>query len=100
MKYAIEVTQEDIKHGERGLCRACPIAKAAQRALGVKFHADCDVAALASITEGGFVPQLYVNGKYYDMPFAAYDFMQRFDKGFRVSPFSFEIELPETPCQS
>lgn len=111
MKYTIEVTDEDIRRAyelvdarDRGehlpLGQHCPIALGAMRAL----HAE-RVETLAAfvpvgepygwtlevsspVTEGARATRTRV----FTLPRAAVEFIQRFDGGRDVRPFSFEVE--------
>lgn len=80
----ITVTQHDIDHGRRGDCVWCPIALAASRAIGAEVYADG--AEIFSI-----------NNRYQfqaETPEEACRFMEEFDAGEPVVPFSFELEVP------
>ena len=89
MMITVEVTQEDIDHGVKGNCVKCPIAKAIGRAAG---NTDCGVgitrAHLYSGHERGLIS--------FKLPIEAQNFIERFDDGFEVQPFSFDImeEIP------
>lgn len=86
MKYpktvVIHVTQDDITEAIRGSCCHCPIARAVQR----RFRASAIVFSMAfAITQ----PRKKV-GIGCDIPREATDFIERFDRGESVSPFSFK----------
>lgn len=74
----VEVTEEDIKAGKRGKGDQCPIACALRR-------------------KGDPYPDLYVGPNYIDCdsgrfrtPGEAKAFIQAFDSGFPVQPFTFK----------
>lgn len=83
MRIKIDVTAEDIVNGVRGVAFACPIARAVKRMGSSQVYVaygclECD--------EGeGFLPK------------SASDFVDRFDEGLPVSPFSFEVEIEDAP---
>lgn len=86
MKIKIDVTQEDIDKGEQGTPNACPIALACVRA----GYTNPDVDGLCiSITapDGGRVHAV--------TPKVATLFVEYFDGGLEVEPFSFEIDADE-----
>lgn len=72
----ISVTADDIKRGKRENTKWCPIA-CAVRKLGKKkrIYVDQDVITLGSVT--------------YKMPQRAGNFVDLFDSGEKVRPFSF-----------
>ena len=78
----IEVTAEDIKKGEQGNCWRCPIALALIRA----FRTD-DVAAPG--------PYARINHERLDLPNEVRRFIDDFDNGDEVSPFTFELPIKE-----
>lgn len=77
----IEVTQEDIDAGIKKNCTKCPIALAVQRAFknssleigGLSVYQDCH--------------------KVCEMPYEARVFVQCFDDGKPVNPFTFELHI-------
>lgn len=74
----IEVTQEDIAKGiSRSTC-ACPVALAVSRHLGLNWVSFETVTTL--------------NGTKYRLPSKAIEFVQFFDVGREVKPFSFQLE--------
>ncbi len=80
----INVTAEDIANGARGDCYACPIALAARRA-GLE---DPDVQDFLM-----YVSNDLGDVESTDLPAEAGVFMDRFDDGLPVQPFSFEVEI-------
>ncbi len=85
-KVLVEVTQEDIdkgrryKGGRRG--EFCPVARALRR------------GTTSNRVTVGFV-RATVQGRLIELPLPAIVFIEMFDRDKPVSPFSFEIELPE-----
>lgn len=84
MNLTVDVTQEDINHGERGNCNSCPVARAIQRASGHECRAG-----------GSQITIKPENGRnlYLVTPEAAWRFMYDFDMGRKVEPFSFTLRL-------
>lgn len=90
----VDVTQEDIDHGEIGECETCPIARAISRAVGK--------TALVIADNFCFDHNDMTD---YPLPKVASDFVRQFDSGVDVSPFSFPISVPASylefsPCNS
>lgn len=81
MRLHVEVTAEDIAAGEKGNCYACPIALAASRAAGRPIRVD-----LGSLLPWGRRELIL-------LPAPATDFISRFDAGFHVEPFGFDVDL-------
>ena len=85
MSTIITVTQEDIDHGKKGDCGECPIARAAKRAFPALFPTvSCYNLYLDSAPgrdDGHGTP----------LPQKASEFVQDFDRGRPVEPFSFEV---------
>jgi hypothetical protein len=77
----VEVTAEDIEKGVRNDSRCCAVARAAQRALG------CEVRACWGLLE---LP----SGKKAVTPRKYNEFIERFDAGEHVEPFSFTVSRP------
>lgn len=82
MKYIVNVTQADIDAGKELDCEACPIALAVSRATGRKM-----VVARGEVAQCGGSWEV-------KLPRIAVNFVDRFDAGERVVPFSFVIDLP------
>ena len=78
----IEVTQEDIDNGEKRKCDTCAVAIAAHRAFK-----DCIILV------DGEQMDVIRNGKWkvIDLPDSATRFIEDFDAGRPVQPFSFEV---------
>ena len=85
MKRKIEVTATDIKKGEPVAVYTCPIGRAINRTLRIK---SVYVADLIEYSKGGknFVANL---------PARVEKFIDRFDAGKSVKPFSFTLESIE-----
>lgn len=89
----IAVTQNDIKHGERFMCRTCPIALAIGRATSRMVWVERNHVAVDGSTIGEAIV-------FAELPMLAQNFIKAFDKGRQVRPFSFCIDIPvEVPCQ-
>ena len=88
MKLLIEVTQKDIEEGVAMDCKSCPVALACMR------HID-KVPGVISV-EAATDLILFKGLKRYvcTTPAEAGKFINRFDVGIRVKPFSFELEIP------
>lgn len=82
----IEVTQEDIERGTRGHCALCPVARAVKRAMRTE-DVWADGVAIVLTRHGD-------NRLFLDTPDEAICFMEEFDAGEPVEPFSFELEAP------
>lgn len=83
----INVTQEDIENGIRHSCFSCPIALAVKRETGcncsvesANFHLKARIFMMGSY-------EAYFPGK------EAEDFINNFDGGKPVKPFSFELDV-------
>ena len=77
----IEVMQEDIDKGERTACEFCPVARAVCRALGERLgYAKVDGFSI----DLGVWPE-----EEYRTPAVVNAFIERFDAGEPVEPFSF-----------
>lgn len=75
----IEVTQGDINGGKRSKCKECPVALAISRHIN-----------LASVVvRGGYC---LISGTEYDLPMVAELFIDNFDYGLQVRPFTFELD--------
>jgi hypothetical protein len=75
-KVKIKVTQEDIAMGSKNDCFYCPIALALKRHEFVRVHVGTDV--------------FYADNHPYPLNKKAVKFIERFDSGKPVKPFSFE----------
>jgi hypothetical protein len=80
----VEVKWDHIGNGKRGQCRFCPIALATIP----HFPGDCLVEV------GNWIEVARGKRKAHRlMPAGARQFMEQFDHGFPVSPFSFELDI-------
>lgn len=84
-KYAINVTQADIDAGVKQECFRCPIALAARRVFDHDVSVDDEYIIHYASTE--------VKADFYALPDEARQFVQHFDHGDPVTPFSFEVSL-------
>lgn len=91
MKVRVDVTEQDIIQGIRNNTHFCPIARAVSRV--TRFSSSdlyvqhtrvmfCFTDAIEQATE---------------LPMKAQDFIRLFDAYKPVSPFSFDLEIPEAP---
>lgn len=78
----INVTQEDIEMGSPSLCYNCPIAWAAKRAIAGSFAAVDGIKMVIESEE---------KRTRYWLPEEARKFVDDFDSGRPVKPFSFEV---------
>lgn len=85
----IEVTQLDIDEGYQGDCEFCPIARAVS--VKIKPGFTCRV----SRTEIALFNEWRSLMGWLKLPVWATEFVVRFDKGFPVRPFSFDLDIPE-----
>lgn len=81
MKYTVNVTQEDIDKGKKGSCSQCPVALAGIRSVGKSFYVGPTMFAFRF----NWIAEL---------PKCVVDFIERFDSGQPVQPFTFDIEIP------
>jgi hypothetical protein len=90
MRYEISVTQLHIDTGTQQNCESCPIALAITAV----------VPELVGIGVGSMKVVLYFGKKRPKemgiLPFAAADFIGRFDNGDSVEPFSFTLDTMPT----
>jgi hypothetical protein len=84
----IEVTRDDIEHGRKGDCIACPVARAISRTL----DAPCTVSHEAWIYGRS---RCLCDPIRVELPHAVEDFIDAFDVGERVEPVSFDLDIPE-----
>lgn len=84
----VDVTQEDIKHGEQRECEKCPIARAIHR---------IPELARAYVNESCVEwPAAYAGEtNYVHLPEEAQKFISDFDNDREARPFKFELEIPE-----
>ncbi len=76
----IRVTRADIENGAANDECNCPIALALKRAFATRN---------VVVGSGGIA----VGGKIYDTPVAVVEFINKFDDGMNVEPFSFCLEM-------
>lgn len=74
----VEVTEDDIRNGNKNSCRSCPIANAINRLID------------DSCIVGQYTTRF--KGKKRWLPFEAQEFVRRFDANLSVSPFTFTLE--------
>lgn len=87
----ITITESDIANGQSSACTLCPIALALERATGERwFVGTKGVTLLVHLGD----PE----GTWSLLPDAARAFVQAFDKGQSVEPFSFELDIPAAPA--
>ena len=84
----IEITQHDIDYGVRGEYSLCPIARAVKRKINGEVIVSGDHISI-------FTTDIIRKYSYYKLPQKAKDFMQRFDDGKKVKPFTFEARKTE-----
>lgn len=88
----IEVTQTMIDEGEACSCSGCPVAKGIIQATGiegvrVECHQASSVASFSDI-------RVRIAGKLKTLPDPALAFIDAFDSGKPVRPFSFGLAYP------
>lgn len=83
MKVTVDVTRNHIQRGTRSNCGYCPIALAIKEI--IKGPYDFSVRA-ASIC---------FTKRSYQLPESAQNFICDFDAGWKVIPFSFELDIGE-----
>lgn len=86
MKIIIEVTQRDINLGYAKQAMNCPIARACNR------HKQFNKASCYDFIENRSNSRLLWR---VEMPIKAFQFIQAFDTGKLVKPFSFDLEIPD-----
>ena len=85
----IEVRQSHIDHGQRNSCKACPIGLAMRERLGPFCNGVTVGQKFATVLGADKnTPQRFA------MPTVTAAFVERFDFGFPVKPFSFRVSLP------
>jgi hypothetical protein len=85
----INVTQEDIDHGEKGMCRKCPISLAIQRVTNFDYCYVNDI--FVSFYNGDPLEELLIKKQ---LPEVARKFIRIFDGNIGdVFPFSFELDM-------
>lgn len=84
----INVTQEDIESGVRGVCSLCPIARATRRETLPDIHVSVTENQIRLTNEGTR------EGEVYWLPTEAVAFVKAFDTWADVVPFEFEVGEP------
>lgn len=87
MKVAINITEEHIKKGSRCESRSCPIALAVNETLKPDYYVS--VYYHITVRQGTDTIHSVLT------PQVAFDFIKGFDAKIPVSPFQFEIDIPE-----
>lgn len=80
----VSVTQDDIDHGERHCCERCPVARAIRRVIGDMPVVEVERDNVTIGPLGGWT--------YATLPTRATKFIDRFDVGLKVAPFTFELK--------
>lgn len=97
----IHVTQEDIEHGVKGECAACPVARAVDRETGKWSYVGGSCITVYETLNEALRPkplfrtdaEFKLHGKKrYDTPRSATRFINRFDTGEPVKPFNFYLK--------
>lgn len=90
MKVTINVTEDDILTGIRGICVLCPIARAINRVLSDNeyFAVVGNYLHISDYKESHF-------RKVVVLPKVARAFINSFDEGEGVMPFSFELDIED-----
>jgi hypothetical protein len=91
----IEVTGDDVRDGIKGSCIYCPIARALRRCLDVEDPYGVQVNREFVVISGSpaVADGRYVRPGVHDLPASASQFVQSFDAGAAVEPFSFDFDL-------
>lgn len=85
MQLTVTVTKEHIRAGEPGGCCTCPVALALEHATGTTW----------SVANMEIWPQGAPLACSISLPVRARAFIQAFDQGYHVRPFSFELDIPD-----
>jgi hypothetical protein len=99
MRVKIEVRKADIEAGVKGNCQMCPIARAAIRAgfpavgVGGELTVAKSVAAVKRSINGETTYKDIVETA--SLPEKAHTFIEKFDDGYKVKPFSFFVNFPK-----
>jgi hypothetical protein len=89
-KVTVSITQEDIDEGCRSDADNCPGALAISRATGYVAKVGMVSISLRHADNGQRFEDI-------NCPAMLRHFIEQFDNGNKVSPFSFELEVPEPP---
>lgn len=87
----VKVRQEDIEQGTCGSARECAIALAVKRAAPWLR----DVRILPAMGKRPAAVGHSSYGNLIDLPESCGTFIHNFDRGYRVQPFEFELEIPD-----
>ena len=79
----IGVTKHDIDNGIQNKCQLCPIALAVKRKINGEVIVFGNGISI-------FITDIIRSYRYYKLPLKAKNFIQRFDDGKKVKPFTFE----------
>jgi hypothetical protein len=93
MRVRVEVSQGDIEAGMAGAACECPVALAIRRACGVEWARVGYDALMGCATIQIGQPSVF--SKFHIGPRAVKEFFQAFDDGKAVSPFSFDLDVPD-----
>jgi hypothetical protein len=98
MKITVNVTQEDINRGVRQNGERCPVALALIRALALA-SGELIIRPTIALSSGFVCANVLGFDRHHDYPIpgAARDFIQKFDRGLHVEPFTFEFEFDLAP---
>lgn len=88
----VNVTQEHINKGARRTCSGCPIARALAALIGDEYRVSVNGTSF-DVTRGARWHENVWAFGYLKRPVA--DFVEDFDEGRPVGPFSFAVLLPE-----
>jgi hypothetical protein len=88
---SINVTQEDIERGQRHECDLCPIALALLRAIP-GANVEVVPSKVWILPAGKREPFGWELAR---LPDEAQSFMTKFDLGWAVEPFTFDLEVPD-----
>lgn len=90
-KHTVNVTAEDIREGGRVDAFCCPVALALRRAVPPHVERVGVTGAYAAL----WTPDCGHRTTDVLLPDAARAFIDRYDDGHDVEPFTFEIEIPD-----
>jgi hypothetical protein len=87
MTLHVDVTQADIEAGETGDCSNCPVALAVRRAAVAAGLPDADWVEVC-------FPRIKIGHVAFSFPRGIGQFVDDFDAGESVRPFSFDLDRP------
>jgi hypothetical protein len=82
----VQVTEDDIEHGDPGSETDCAVARAGARSFGCEFHCMSNLIVVG--------PMWVEDRAEYDIPRSVRRFIKRYDDGAEVRPFSFTLRGP------